>query len=179
MLSYPLKIENICSSLQKSSRVNSGHRTVSEPPWTAFSKSIYLYWFVLWMLDGDILIQFLISTTHAHRSSCRDREAAYGLYISLLQQYDRRESNNSFSSACLCGVICHYKSDEGNRCTWSAALLPSKTPFLESRLLLRTTVFCIQVFKVLFFLYQRFFFLCTLFWCLLRRAAFKHHFSDT
>jgi len=35
------------------------------------------------MLDGDILIQFLISTTHAHQSTRRDREAAYGLYISL------------------------------------------------------------------------------------------------
>lgn len=138
------------SSLQKSSKVNSGHRAVSKTSGTAFGKSIYLYWFVLWMLDGDILIQFLISTTHAHQNTGRDRGAVHDLYISLLQQYDQPESNNSFSSTCLCGVICHYKSDEGNRSSWSGALLLSKTTFCESHLLVTAVIYYTEVLKIFF-----------------------------
>lgn len=156
------------SSLQKSSKVNSGHRTVSTTPGAAFSKSIYLYWFVLWMLDGDILIQFLISTTHAHQSTGRDRGAVHDLYISLLQQYDQPESNNSFSSTCLCGVICHYKSDEGNRSSWSGALLLSKTPFCESHLPVTTVIYHTEVLKIFFFSFINISLFCFLFFCLLR-----------
>lgn len=102
------------------------------------------------MLYGDILIQFLISTPHAHQNTGRDRGAVHDLYISLLQQFDQAESNNSFSSTCLCGVICHYKSDEGNRSSWSGALLLSKTTFCESHLLVTAVIYYTEVLKMFF-----------------------------
>lgn len=114
--------------LQDSSTVKPGRRSVSGTPRAAVGKSTRLYWFVLWLLNGHILIQFLISTTHTPTE-------VQGLSLSLSpplcvffrsSKYDQAVSHNSFSSTCLCGVICHYKCDEGNRSSWRAASLLSK-----------------------------------------------------